>query len=134
VISPCRTLVEKLIILHGAHADTSQGSRERRFKTVRHYYDIWALLGAPDVLSDLAEADITMLAHDVAVYSQNAGLPKVDRPAGGFVTSSAFQLPPSRDVNSRYEIQVLNQLLWPRSERPSLEECIKRVIENGTSL
>jgi hypothetical protein len=134
VVSACRTLVEKLIILHGAHSDSSETGRHRRLKTVRHYYDVWALLGSPEVLSDLKGADVGVIARDVAVYSESAGLPKVGRPVGGFASSPAFRIPPARSVTDRYDIQVLSQLLWPGADKPSLTECIQRVLDCAESL
>ena len=54
VVEPCRTLVEKLVILHEAHTRDGGSASRRKADTVRHYYDVWCLLGDEETLAALA--------------------------------------------------------------------------------
>jgi hypothetical protein len=66
VLSPSRTLIEKLVLLHTAHVD---GNDNRIVKTARHYYDVYQLLGTAEVLDDVADLGVDALARDVVTYS-----------------------------------------------------------------
>lgn len=127
-----RTLVEKLVLLHTAHCVDDQTVA---VKAARHYYDVHRLLSRPNVLKDVSEIDITILARDVYTYSTFADRPAAHRPPGGFAASPAFNAGPYIDaVRVEYESHVLGQLLWPNAERPSLDDCIETVHRNQSQL
>jgi hypothetical protein len=133
VVAPCRTLVEKLVILHEAHTRDGGSNARRKSVTVRHYYDVWCLLDNGDILKELERVDVGVLAHDVATYSQAAGYPTAERPAGGFAASPAFSGTPSRAVSGAYD-RAMGALLWPEAPRPTLDECLERVSEHSHRL
>lgn len=60
VLEPVRTLVDKLVLLH--HAAT-EGDDARQAATARHYYDVDRLLRNDDVLTQLREPPIDVLAR-----------------------------------------------------------------------
>jgi Nucleotidyl transferase AbiEii toxin, Type IV TA system len=125
VLDPCRTLVEKLVLLHTAHtADDSHDA----IRGARHYYDVYQLLQHPKVLTDLETVGIETLSRDVCTYSTAAGLEANVRPTGGFANSPAFTNSAHLDVaRDRYEQAVLQQLLWPNANRPSFDDCLNAV-------
>ena len=127
-----RTLVEKLVLLHTAHCADDQAVAA---KTARHYYDIHQLLRRSEVLADVAKANIAILARDVYTYSTFADRPAAHRPPEGFAASPAFNAGPYVDaVRVEYESRVLDQLLWPKAERPSLDDCIEAIHQNRDQL
>lgn len=132
VLSPVRTLVEKLVLLHTAHADAD----ERRIaKTARHYYDVFHLLGRPEILAELAQLGVDALARDVVTYSTAAELPATARPARGFAYSPAFDptSPSARRARSTYE-DIVGQFVWPGSHQTGFDDCIDRVRQMADDL
>lgn len=125
VLAPVRTLVEKLVLLHTAHVGADNG---RINKTARHYYDVFHLLGQPEIVAELARHGVDALARDVVTYSTAAELPATTRPARGFADSPAFDLksPSARLARSTYE-DVVGQFVWPGARQPGFNECIDRV-------
>ena len=122
VLDPCRTLVEKLVLLHTAH-----DSRDA-IRGARHYYDVYQLLQHPNVLDDLQTIGIETLSRDVCTYSTAACLEANVRPSGGFANSPAFTNSAHLDVaRERYEQAVLQQLLWPNANKPSFDDCLNAV-------
>lgn len=78
MLAPSRTLVEKLVIVHEAHHRPHGPGREQRIaKVARHYYDIWCLLGDPNVRAEIAEHGAGTLAREVCQHSKAIGLPAV---------------------------------------------------------
>jgi len=133
VLEPCRTLVEKLVLLHEAHTRAGGSAAARKIVTVRHYYDVWCLLGDEAVLAAVDTHGITALAHDVYTYSSAAGYEAASRPPGGFATSPAFGEEPTNAVRSAYA-KAISDLVWPGAASPSLENCIRRVQELAARL
>ena len=125
VLSPARTLVEKLVLLHTAHVG---GDATRIAKTARHYYDVHQLLDRPEILDELARQGVDALARDVVTYSTAAELPADARPTGGFAASPAF-LRGSTSVEqaSAAYRRIIDQLVWSDSKRPTIEACLAQV-------
>jgi predicted nucleotidyltransferase component of viral defense system len=125
VLSPCRTLVEKLVLLHTAHnSDDSEVAR----LGARHYYDVHQLLRNDSVIAELQFYGVEMLTRDVCTYSTKAGSAALGRPKGGFATSRAFtDSPHYAIVRKEYEQNVLGGLLWPTANKPSFEECLRTI-------
>ena len=130
VLDPCRTLVEKLVLLHTAHTSTDPHDAIRG---ARHYYDVHQLLANPAAVAAMNEIGIETLSRDVYTYSTAAGLPADSRP--GFANSPAFtngqHLGAARE---RYEQSVLGQLLWPHAAKPSFDSCLNAVKSAGSAL
>ena len=88
VLHPGRTLLEKLVLIHGLAqqlaADTG-GSIDRR--SGRHFYDVYRLLGDPQVLKLLADREQTeQVMRSVEEINRDffGGDGIEVRPAGGF--------------------------------------------------
>lgn len=124
VLEPVRTLVDKLVLLHHAATD---GDDARRASTARHYYDVDRLLRNDDVLAQLSDPPIDVLAREVCAHSRAAGLPTADRPKGGFASSPAWDPSASRVAADAYGGIVLTTLIWPEAPRSSFAECCERV-------
>ena len=131
VLSPARTLVEKLVIVHEAHQRPHGPGREQRIvKIVRHYYDIWCLLGGPTVRTELAGHGTAVLAREVCQHSKAIGLPSVNYPTGGFAPCAAFD---PKSTASQHKAYVANvpQLLWPSATFPTFGQCLERLADHG---
>ncbi len=129
VLDPVRTLVEKLMILHNA---AEVGDDGRRRKTVRHYYDVDALLLEPRILAELEKVQVDVLAREVSQHSQAVQLSSSDRPSGGFAASSAWGECPDWLVQA-YD-DVTQRLVWPTAHTSRLEQCCQRVRDHGQLL
>lgn len=134
VVSPVRTAVEKLSIVHTAATD---GSADRRTHVARHYYDLWCLLGDGYVAAELSDGDaVSQLAHDVLTYSKAAGLPVQERPADGYATSPAFDAvrPEARETREAFESQVRKTLVWNADTCPSFDEICAHIRDGDITL
>lgn len=131
VQAPVRTLIEKLMIVHHAAVEDDVVERQR---LVRHYYDIWCLVESDQVRAALKESPADVLARDTLVHSEAASRPTTSRPEGGFASSPAFDLPLDADVAEAYETIVRQQLLWPGSPEPTLEDCCRQVQHHASLL
>lgn len=129
VLDPARTLVEKLVIIHEANLRPHGKPRNARIaKTVRHYYDVYCLLGSAQVVQSVTDQRASVLAREICRHSASISLPAVDYPRGGFAAAPAFQPKSSTTEAKAYRSNVA-QLLWPGAVLPSFEECQARVLE-----
>jgi predicted nucleotidyltransferase component of viral defense system len=126
VLEPVRTLVDKLVLLH--HAAT-EGDDTRRAITARHYYDVDRLLRNDDIIAQLTDPPVDVLAREVTEHSTAAGLPTADRPKGGFAASPAWNPEAAQVAGRAYEHTVLPNLVWPGAPRSTFDECCARVHE-----
>ncbi|MBA3741510.1 nucleotidyl transferase AbiEii/AbiGii toxin family protein [Sporichthya sp.] len=125
VLAPCRTLVEKLVLLHTAHTSPDP---KAAIRGARHYYDVHQLLARPEIVADIGEHGIAILARDVCTYSHAADMPARPRPTGGFAASPAFtDSPHLAAARAEYDQRVLAQLVWPTANRPSFDACMEAV-------
>lgn len=124
VLEPVRTLVDKLVLLH--HAAT-EGDDARQAATARHYYDIDRLLRNDDILAQLGDSPIDVIAREVCEHSRAAGLPTAERPKGGFAASPAWDPEMSGIAAGVYSELVLPSLVWPGAPRSTFAECCHRV-------
>ncbi len=133
VVVPCRTLRRKVVILHEAHTRDGGSAVGRKTATVRHYYDVWCLLGDTGILTELETEDVGVLARDIATYSQAADYRTAERPAGGFAASPVLMTSPTKAVRDAYD-RTIRSLVWPGAPAPSLHALRARVIESGIQL
>lgn len=125
VLSPARTLIEKLVLLHNAHCGDDSAVA---IKGARHFYDAHQLLGRVEIIGAVADAGVAIMARDVCTYSEAAQMAAQPRPAGGFAVSPAFGGGKHLGVvRQEYERRVLGHLLWSGAERPSFDDCIESV-------
>jgi hypothetical protein len=126
VLEPVRTLVDKLVLLHHAATD---GDDTRKAVTARHYYDVDRLLRNDDIVAQLTNPPVDVLAREVTEHSTAAGLPTADRPTGGFAASPAWDPAAARIAASAYETIVLPNLVWPGAPASTFERCCERIHE-----
>lgn len=131
VLTPVRTLVEKLAILH--HAASMEDVAEQA-RLARHYYDVWCLLSDADTVAAFSESPVDVLAREVVTFTQAAGLPTSIRPAAGFATSRAFDLAGAEPARAAFDTIVIDQLVWPDAPRPTLDDCCTVVQEYADRL
>lgn len=128
VMDPVRTLVEKLMLVHTAAADSKTGERTKR-GAARHYYDIYCLLTFPDVL-DALQGQATHLAREIHLHSTDAKRSSRKRPADGFASSPAFDTNATLLTRDEYDTIVMGKggLVWPTAPlRPTFDECLEQV-------
>jgi predicted nucleotidyltransferase component of viral defense system len=133
VLSPARTLVEKLVILHEAHYRQSVNRHDRARKVVRHYYDVYQLLNSNEVREELEGLGTMVTARDVCQHSKALGVPSASYPLGGFATSMAFNRDATALQRNEYK-GVMRDLLWPNAALPTFEDCIGVVRTYGSIL
>jgi hypothetical protein len=131
VLDPVRTLVDKLVLLH--HAAT-EGDDARKAATARHYYDVDRLLRNDNVVAQLEELPVDVLAREVCQHSRAAGMPTADRPSVGFSESAAWDVTSSAIARDAYDFVVLRNLVWPGAPRSTFDDCCTRVAELHTLL
>lgn len=131
VLSPERTLVEKLALLHRlSRTDRGAGLAGQG----RHLYDIFKLLTAESVIAKL-RADpgtVARLAEDADRESARWGLPYDRRPERGFADSPAFNVTEAPAVNLRRGLEAAAGLVY--GSVPSFEECISAIQESADLL
>ncbi|WP_346027577.1 nucleotidyl transferase AbiEii/AbiGii toxin family protein [Arthrobacter parietis] len=126
VLSPERTLLEKLAAVHDAvtrlpdekaHAALQRGGR--------HFYDIHCLLTDDRVLTALQRAGQSGVAHlvaDIGRHSEAAGFSFSERPAGGYSTSPAFTPDQTARAHMQSSYDLAARLIYGNA--PTLEECL----------
>jgi hypothetical protein len=124
VLSPERTLVEKLALLHRLSLrDSGQGI------TVggRHLYDVYRLLSDHATLSKLRKAPETVarLAADADAHSEQWEMPFEPRPASGYGDSPAFDPSHACGPILRAGFEAVGPLIYGAT--PTFAECIEIV-------
>ena len=125
VLSPVRTLFEKLAAVHDAA--TRQDSAALR-KHGRHFYDIHRLVGDPGVTAELEALNNEArqrLVDDIEKQSIAAGFSSTPRPDDGYASSPAFDASdPSRsDIEVGYT--AAEALIY--GQRVQLDEAVASV-------
>lgn len=125
VLSPVRTLFEKLAAVHDAA--TRQDSAALR-KHGRHFYDIHCLVRDPGVIAELEALNdqaLQNLVDDIEQQSNAAGFSSTPRPDDGYASSPAFDASdPSRpDIEAGYT--AAEALVY--GQRVPLDEAVASV-------
>ena len=100
---------------------------------MRHYYDVYCLIGNESVMDALAEHNVAYLARDVDTHSRDADYDSARRPSGGFAESPAFAGSVIKGVRDAYD-RTVRELLWPGEAYPTIDECRERVRSMARSL
>lgn len=127
VLSPERTLLEKLAALHdaGSRVDRDDGAL---LKAGRHYYDVHKLLsdaGTRANLEALGRVGIIQLVEDIERHSRSAKFSYTPRPTDGYADSPAFADHGSASTVASRAYAGMVQLVY--GELPSLDECRQTV-------
>ncbi|MFE4197632.1 nucleotidyl transferase AbiEii/AbiGii toxin family protein [Paenarthrobacter sp. NPDC056912] len=126
VLSPERTLLEKLAAVHDAvtrlpderaHVALERGGR--------HFYDIHCLLNDDRVVSALSavgQVGVARLVDDIGHHSESAGFPFTERPADGYAASRAFTPDQTAMPHMQSSYDLATRLIYGNA--PTLEECL----------
>jgi len=132
VLSPERTLVEKLQLVHTAASLAGQNP-EGILRIGRHLYDIYQLIDSDDVMAALSEVEggVPELAAEIHRRSLNAGYSSVPRPDSGYAASAAITEPKLRPVLKEAYSEI-EPLLW--GQLPDFGVVIETIKENAAQL
>ena len=129
VLSPERTLFEKLAMLHDAATNVSdEPARLRLLKAGRHVYDVHQLLNAEHVKEALAAAGphaIQALCADIHDHSVQAGFPCTPRPSGGYGASPLVN--PSSQCREVLEAAHAAAAALIYGPQPTLDACLDAI-------
>jgi len=129
VLHPSRTLVEKLLLLHGLATRVLAGATTVRSRDVRHYFDVFHLLD--DERSPAGDwirqaGSVAPLVADVRRITESHFGPLGDVPAD-LSSSAAFHEPAVLDlVRDRYP-RMVQALAFRGREHPTLDDVLARL-------
>jgi hypothetical protein len=132
ILHPGRTLIEKLLRVNNFASDPAAQETTHGWPRIgRQFYDIWALLGAEEVLDLLAD---TRLAGEIlaSCYEvSKAFTPDRLVPAGGFAASTAFvpDGPLAQRLGAEHDV-AMRDLYYGTDEPPSFGDVLDRVQAN----
>jgi hypothetical protein len=128
VLSPVRTLIEKICAVHDAASRLPEEQAAKRLaKYARHYYDIDRLLNNSSVIERLTPQLLTELVADVNEHSASSGYEWTARPDGGYGQSEAFSgSTETRAILEPAYHQAMEYIIVGRP-RPTFDECLETV-------
>jgi predicted nucleotidyltransferase component of viral defense system len=133
VLSPERTLVEKLALLHHLGTTFPQ-SEEKLRRSGRHIYDVYQLLHHPSTAGKLEAAPklAADISRDIETHSSRWGWESSPRPPDGYTRSPVFDPTHScfETVQAAYE--AATSLIY--GQVTSLEECRNAILEHANVL
>ncbi|WP_022887344.1 nucleotidyl transferase AbiEii/AbiGii toxin family protein [Glaciibacter superstes] len=136
VLSPERTLLEKLTLLNTFSVAFESGDAEALDRHGRHLYDIHQLLndaGVAKTLNELGRSGVDRLCRDIQEQSHAAGFACAPRPAGGFGGGAIFSK--GSRANERLNVAYQSALdLVYGSKKPSFEDCVKTIVRTNELL
>jgi len=128
VLSPVRTLIEKICAVHDAASRLPEEPAMRRLAIyARHYYDIERLLQTPRVVERITPESFADIVADVNKHSEASGYEWTPRPDGGYARSAAFSgSPETRAILEPAYRQAMDYVIAGRP-RPTFDECLAAV-------
>lgn len=132
-LSPERTLVEKLALLHDLSSRFPQ-SKDRMVQVAgRHVYDVYKCLSNEEVIAVLQHANlVATLATQTDEESKKWGFSSTPRPVGGYAESPAFDKGHPCHATIRESLEAARTLIY--GARPTPEECIAAVKQRSALL
>jgi predicted nucleotidyltransferase component of viral defense system len=134
VLHPCRTLIEKLILVNGVaddHREDLEGLERKRVG--RHFYDIYCLLGHEDVQTALADRESfdAIVADALEITREHFEL-ELERPGDGFASGAAFvgQGVIHEGLEREYE-RIMADFYFGSDPHPPFEATLERVAANA---
>lgn len=140
VLHPARTLLEKLVHVHGLAVElTADDELRPPPRSGRHFYDVYRLLGDPrvlELLQDRAQVNEVIASIDEITQRFFGGADGVSvRPNDGFATSPAFDQATSVSarLHTMYDT-TMPELYFGHDPLPTWEQVCARVAERAVLL
>ena len=132
VLHPGRTLIEKLLRINNFASDPEAQDGVHGWPRIgRQFYDVWALLGTPEVLTLLREQPLISQILASCFEISLAFVPDKPLPPGGFGASAAFDLDGPLAARLRAEHEVaMRDLYYGTEEPPTFDDVLARVSAN----
>ena len=132
VLSPARTLLEKLSAIVGMYDEWVAGRSEKLAKGARHFYDVHQLLISDEVLAELATLDVEEVCAAIESITAASKLTTGSRPTGGFAVSPAFDPDGAFTRAAQAEYAAVEGLTY--GDFPALERCLSVVARRANLL
>lgn len=132
VLSPCRTLIEKLCIVENIYASWKNGD-DHLAKNARHVYDIHQLLQSAEVQDELPTVDVADVSSTVVELAgkYNFKTGSGARPSEGFGRSAAYE---DEQFLAALEESYAGVQPLVYDDFPSLGQCLAAVKANSDLL
>jgi hypothetical protein len=135
VLHPGRTLLEKLVLIHGdARKLSADASLQPNPRSGRHFYDLYQLLGNDHVRAFLAErTEVEEVINNIAAITRkyfSSGEEIELRPGGGFAACPAFN--PTSAASARLRDTygtTMSELYFGDGPLPTWDEICGRVAD-----
>lgn len=129
VLHPGRTLIEKLLRINNFASDPdAQGGVHGWSRIGRQFYDVWALLGTPEVLTLFGDRTATGEILASCFEVSRAFVPDKPVPPGGFAECAAFD--PDGPLAARLRTEhdlAMRDLYYGTDEPPTFDDVLERV-------
>lgn len=136
VLHPGRTLIEKLLRINNFAGDPAAQDGVHGWPRIgRQFYDVWALLGTPEVLDFLADKPLVTEVLASCYQISQAFTPDLPAPEGGFAASPAFDA--SGPLASRLRTEhdaAMAGLYYGNDAPPGFDDVLARVHEHQDRL
>lgn len=132
VLHPGRTLIEKLLRINNFAGDPAAQDGVHGWPRVgRQFYDVWALLGTPEVLDFLADKPLVTEVLASCYQVSQAFTPDLPVPKGGFAASAAFDAagPLAERLHTEHDA-AMHGLYYGNDNPPSFDDVLARVHEH----
>ena len=132
ILHPGRTLIEKLLRINNFTSDAAARQTAHGWVRIgRQFYDVWALLGTPEVLDFLADKASAASVLTDCYRASRAFKPDMPVPDGGLARSVAFvtEGPLAAELRTRHD-QAMAGLYYGTDRPPSFDDVIHRVAAN----
>ncbi len=132
VLHPGRTLIEKLLRINNFASNRDAHERAHGWARIgRQFYDIWALLGTPEVIDFLEDGQLVGDTLASCYEVSRAFTPDLPPPEGGFAASPAFDADGPLAARLRAEHDAaMDGLYYGTEDPPSFQDVLDRVHEH----
>jgi hypothetical protein len=136
VLHPGRTLIEKLLRVNNFASKPGAAESIHGWPRIgRQFYDIWALLGAGEVLDFLADRPLAAEVLANCFEASEAFEPDLQTPRGGFAASAAFDANGALAARlQREHAAAMRDLYYGTDAPPTFDEVLDRIEANRRSL
>jgi hypothetical protein len=136
ILHPGRTLLEKLLRINNFATDQESQPGDHGWPRIgRQFYDIWALLGADEVLALLMDKSLVQEILTSCFDVSEAFTPDQPVPLGGFARSLAFAADNPLAIRLGEEHDVaMRDLYYGTDAPPTFDDVLERVYSHRDDL